>query len=368
MPFEHGNVTCTLFYVARDLPANLAEAFAREAAPPLDTLGEEALSGWVGGRHLLDLPVTEENAWYGGHLRLYLVRAERKVPPSLFRAHCAMEELALMRAENRPFLNRKERMAIRQEVIARLLPQMPPTISGAPFVAAPRDRFLYLGTASVRQAEVFAVQFHRTTGVELIPVQAATAAAQRKRIDVRDWPPSSFSPDLPDHAEDPSPGRDFLTWLWFDSESRGGISQVEGVGRVAHQIEGPLYFAREGEGAQEVVLRRGSPTLSAEARTCLLAGKKLRQARLMVARQDETWQATFDADGFTVRNLKLPVEEEKGLDPVSRFQDRMIRIGAFRDTLLGLFDRFLAERNDGATWARTVSDIRTWASERQARA
>jgi len=43
--------------------------FAKHAAPPLKSIGTEAVQGWVGGRHLLDVPITEDNAVYGGYLR-----------------------------------------------------------------------------------------------------------------------------------------------------------------------------------------------------------------------------------------------------------------------------------------------------------
>jgi hypothetical protein len=96
MSFESGSVATRLFYAVKGLPKDAVERFSRHEAPPLKSLGSQSTHGWVGGRHLLDVPITEENAHYGGYLRLALVKAERKVPTSLLRAECLLEEVAYM--------------------------------------------------------------------------------------------------------------------------------------------------------------------------------------------------------------------------------------------------------------------------------
>ena len=51
-------------------------------------------------------------------------------------------------------------------------------------------------------------------------------------------------------------------------------------------LEGPLTFFREGEGAHEAVLRKGTPLNSREAGTALYCGKKLKRAKLVLAEGD----------------------------------------------------------------------------------
>ena len=204
-----------------------------------------------------------------------------------------------------------------------------------------------------------------TMGFGLIPVSPVHAAAQRLKRDIRDLEPSSFSPDCEDDTVENNPGQDFLTWLWFYSECRGGIMTLKDGNTYALMIEGPLTFVLEGQGAHETVLRRGTPELSVEAKIALLGGKKLRRARLLLARGQETWQVTLDADQFSFRSLKLP-EGEK-LEPISRFQERMTSINTFTNSFLEIYDRFLAERLDAAAWKKTRTEIHRWVSERAAR-
>ncbi len=364
MSFESGSISFRAFYLPQPLPRNFLEKFAGRAAPPLTTLGDEPIRGWVTGRHLLDNRIEQDTAMYAGYLRLTLMKAQRKIPESLLRAECRMEELARMQAEGRAELDRRTKTEIRKEVADRLLPKMPPQLTGMAFIHAPGTDLVYAEAVSDKQVDALEASMRETFGFGLIPATPIHAAAHRLKIDVRDVPPTSFSPDCEDTAVGESIGQDFLTWLWFSSETRGGMMRVE-AGEFAVMVQGPLTFAMEGDGAHEAVLRRGTPELSAEAKIALLSGKKLRRSRVVIARGSETWEFTLDADQFTFRGLKLP-EGEK-LEPISRFQERMTLVKTFLDVFLGMYERFVKERTDAKTWANTQKQIHMWVSERAAR-
>lgn len=361
MGFDSGSLSCRLFYVPRGLPGNVVERFADHAAPPLDTLGHGAIHGWVSSRHLLDRVITDDNAYVAGYLRLTLMKAERKVPAALLKAECRMEELALMQAEGLAFLKRDARGRIKKEVLERLLPKMPPTLTGIDIAYDSGNRLLYATSTSAAQVESLVAALQSTLGAAPVPVTAETAAVQRKRLAVRDLRPTSFTPELEDELAAASLGQDFLTWLWFYSERRGGTLDLD-AGSFAVMIEGPLLFVMEGQGAHEAVLRKGSPLQSTEAKTSLTSGKKLRQARLTLARGDDQWTAGFDAETFALRGLKMPKGEQ--LDPISRFQERMILLDVFQQALLGYLDAFLDERADPARWRAVQKDIHRWVADR----
>lgn len=367
MSFESGTISVRWFYLPEGMPDEAQARFAKNAAPPLKTLGTDTLQGWVGGRHLLDLPITDENAQYGGRLRLMLLKAERKVPSSLYKAECMMEEFALMKALHKPFLRRAEKVDLRRQVMERLLPTMPPTLHGIGFVHAPGTPFVCTTAVSEKQAEAFRLHLVRTLGREAYALTADTAAALTKRVNVRQWNRSSFSPEVPDSEAGESAGQDFLTWVWFHAEARGGIVKDAKLGEFAATVDGPLLFAREGEGAHEIVLRKGAPLASAEAKSSLLAGKKLRRSKLILARGDQMWSCGFEADAFTFRGLRLPEDDEPAADAISRFQSRMMKLDDFRELVLALFSRFVEERNDARRWGTTVEEIRAWVAGRKSR-
>lgn len=364
MGFESGSVSFRMFYLGRKLPDDHIARFAAHAAPALETLGPEPVYGWVTGRHLLDRAITEATALYGGYLRLALSRAERRIPNALLRAECMMEEIAAREASGLEFLKRQERSRIRKEVVDRLLPTMPPQLTGIPMVCGRRGEALLASALSEKQMDVFANHFHGATGIELVPLTPETAALKRKHTSVRDLGPTSFSSECPDEEVSPHIGLDFLTWLWFFSEVRGGKFETTD-GEFAVALEGPLMFVMEGTGAHEARLRRGEPLLSAEAKAALVSGKKLRRARLILAQDDRQWSAELDGQDFAFRGVKLPRGEI--LDAQSLFQERMLLIQTLIQSVLALYDRFLDERTSTEKWKDTLREIRVWVTSRAGR-
>lgn len=365
MSFESGSISLRFFHVPRPMPRDAIERFAAHAAPPLETLGDGTIQGWVTGRHLLDRVITDENAFHGGHLRLALMQAERKIPEALLRAECRMEELAHLQAQGVEKVSGAVRREIRRSVEDRLLPQMPPQLKGIPFIHDERNGLIHAAALSDKQVDAFQVHFAQTVGFSLIPETPDLAAMKRKQKNVRDWTPSSFSPERDDEEVSHDPGLDFLTWLWFVAEARGGQLKIGDLGDIAVMIEGPLMLVMEGAGAHEAVVRKGEPLLSAETKAALLSGKKLRRAKLTLARGDQAWSVTLDAVPMAFRGLKLP-EGEK-LDPISKFQERMDLLFLFHEAFFGLYDRFVDERSDSRKWNATVKEVHAWVSGRKSR-
>jgi len=364
MSFESGTVSYRMFYMQPKLPQDHLERFARNALPPIDTLGTGDISGWVSGRHLLDRRLTDDNSYVAGYLRLTLCKAERKIPAALLKAECKMEELAEMQSRGIAFLKRKEKSEIKKQVTARLLPQMPPTLTGIDFVCERESNVLYATATSEKQMDALSLYFKQTAGVDLIPVTPMTMSAKERKTDLRGLPPTSFSPEQPDEAAEEQIGRDFLTWLWYFSEACGGIASLD-IGEYAVMIEGPLSFKYEGSGAHETVLRNGMPVVSAEAKTALTCGKKLKRAKVTFAGGDNTWTMNFDADEFVLRGVSLPKGEE--LDPASRFQDRVLAIDTLRQIITGFYLRFLDERLNEKEWQAIRQDIHKWVAKRKTR-
>ncbi|NCC51945.1 MAG: hypothetical protein EOM20_12110 [Spartobacteria bacterium] len=362
MPFEHGSVSFRMLKLPRKLPEDAIERFAGHAAPPIDTLGEGAVRGWVTGRHLLDRNITKETAYFGGYLRLTLQSAERKIPASLLRAECKMEELALMAAEDKPFVTSRERSEIKKSVISRLLPKMPPQLKGTDFVHETGSRYLFATCTSVKMADEFTSSFQSALGFTAYPL-TPDFAAQELKANTAALHPANFSPDMPDDTTDLQIGREFLTWLWFASEKHADGIPVPTGEQVAVLVEGPVTFIHEGNGAHETTLRKGMPMNSAEAKTALLCGKKLKEAKITLAIGDDFWVFKLNADEFTFRSLALSKPEEM-LDQVSLFQDRMLKIERLRELFMGLFEVYIKDRSHPETWHKTLKAIRAWVKER----
>ena len=105
MAFDTGTMTFRVFEIEGGIDESAVSGFAANAVPPIDTLLADPIDGWVGPRHLLDREITEETVLFGNYLHLGTVKAERKVPASLLRAECKMQEIEQMKARDLKFLN-----------------------------------------------------------------------------------------------------------------------------------------------------------------------------------------------------------------------------------------------------------------------
>ena len=358
MAFDQGAVNFRLFYLQNSLNSSVISSFAENAVPPLATLIRDPISGWVTGKHLLDREITEEKCIFGPYLHTMLMKAERKVPEALLKAHCKLEEEVELRARGIEFLPRKVRSEIKQRVIDNLLPDMPPTLTSIPSVINLSSNLLAAGAMSDKQMDAFNPCFKQTTDTQPILLTPETAALKRKQINHNDLTLSSFSPDL---TIEPPPtstlGMDFLTWLWFEWEKNGGVHKNSDGEEFGYMLEGPLTFYREGEGAHEAVLRKGTPINSREATTSLLCGKKLKKVKFTLAHSEKIYTVTVDAE-FAFRTMKLPKIEQMASSGI--FQERMRLIDIFLNDWFSLFDKFLDIRGENSAWDKTVNNIRQW--------
>ncbi len=364
MSFESGRISLRIFELAEAWTPEILERFARHAAPPLEALDREPIQGWVSGRHLLDRRIEEDNCLIAsGYLHLNWMRAERKIPEALLRAHCRLEEEVELRARGLSSLPRKLRAEIRAAVEDRLLPDMPPTLTGIPMVIDLRNRLLLAGSISDKATDALIRAVQQSTGVMPVMITPETAALRRKQVNVNDLDPQVFTPNERVESADWLLGDDFLTWLWFEWERSGGVFHLERDAQpFGYMLEGPLLFVHNAEGAHEAVLRKGSPLLSAESGTALWFGKKLRRAKFVLAQGDALWQTSLDAAGFSFGGLKLP-ETEPQADPIGRFHTRMLAIETFLKAFLALFDRFLDLRR-AAAWPAECQAMRDWVARR----
>lgn len=359
MSFEKGNASFRIFIIRDELPADVnIPKFAARCAPPIDTLSTSPISGWVTWRHLFDINITDEKCYFPPWFHVALMKAEKKIPPKLLRAYCRMGEDTEMRARNLEFLSRKQKAEIKARVVDELTPQMPPTLTSIPTIVNFNRKVIYAEAMSQSQLDVFGRVFRETTGQQLFMMDAPTAAIALRRVNFADISPALFTDDesvTPD--SNCHPGLEFLTWMLFRADTAGGEFRSRIDEQCYFMLEGPVTFFREGKGAHEAVLRRGSPIHSRECGIALLCGKKLKSAKLTMAIGERTWTCSVSAD-FAIRGLKLPKDEEEK-NPT--FEDRMTMIDTFVNAFLDLYDSFIKLRTDVEAWKGCVEEMRQWA-------
>ncbi|GAA6412789.1 hypothetical protein K050079A111_06840 [Bilophila wadsworthia] len=138
-------------------------------------------------------------------------------------------------------------------------------------------------------------------------------------------------------------GQEFLTWLWFRSETQPmGFKDKEGV---------PFSMNLE----QRIVVQGGE----GDSRT----GKKVTRALVRFEREELAWQTTIKAEDFSLGSFKTPkVEREEDDDPDAAFLEKMYLM----ELCLGLFDACYKQFLDirlSSLWDKEVQDMSAWMSQ-----
>ncbi len=160
-------------------------------------------------------------------------------------------------------------------------------------------------------------------------------------------------------------GQEFLTWLWWKSEERGGGVELPGQGDILVVFEKHMLL-EYGEGeANEKLICRGLQTELQEARTGLTMGKKLEQARVRLAQNDHEWNVTLTATLMEFRSVRLPKTgdtEQGGNNPEELEGMVLERIFLFEELVRlvnDLFRLFLTIRVSDQ-WHDELLKIRAW--------
>lgn len=163
-------------------------------------------------------------------------------------------------------------------------------------------------------------------------------------------------------------GQEFLTWLWFKSDERGGTIFLPETGDITLVFEKHMLLEfGEGESHEKIVCQ-GLQTRLQEARTGLLMGKKLEQARIHLIQGNYEFYLTLTGSLFEFRSVKLPKTMEgsdESDDPMAvegRILDRIGLLETLTRTIDGLFRLFLQIRIS-PEWRTEIGHINNWISK-----
>jgi hypothetical protein len=177
-------------------------------------------------------------------------------------------------------------------------------------------------------------------------------------------------------------GREFLLWLWFESELFDATLQTREHGPFGLWLEKRLVLS---EGKEKTSITAPTPGLGREAKEALLRGQLPESAGIRVAWRDDETSFVFKAETLGVSGLRLqtvlgksedepsPLLEEmmggKGKKPRTKrepddqhevFYERMQMTAEFEELVQTLYRDFLALRLSGNWEAEVVPLLRKW--------
>jgi len=160
-------------------------------------------------------------------------------------------------------------------------------------------------------------------------------------------------------------GQEFLTWLWYKSEERGGAIELPGIGDLTVVFEKHILLEYGDGESFEKVICQGLQAELKEARTGLRMGKKLEQARILLGRGEYEWNLTIKASRFEFKSVKTPktmATGEESDDPEAVEGRILEKIGLYEEVLHlvdELFRLYLNVRLSAA-WEAELVKVRNW--------
>ena len=157
-------------------------------------------------------------------------------------------------------------------------------------------------------------------------------------------------------------GTEFLTWLWYRAEIDEGTIEIERGHPCLVVFEKDLLLSGEAGQALASSLKGDSPATAPEAVAALLAGKKVKRARITLEVDATTWQLVLHGETFDWGGLKIDTPPSLPLEEAIPI--RLNALEEFERIFGLLYAQFLDLRLNAAHWKKEVAAIRKWAQKK----
>lgn len=337
---------------------------------------EEALVGFVGGRHLFDQEFAPEKNIVDDCLHCGVRIDTNKIPAALRQAWLAIELAPLLEDNPHGRVTKAQRQEAQQAVEARCeaeartgkfkrLQQFPVLWDG-------RENTLYLGSSSQAVVESGRELFERAFDLKLERIGSgrlaqAWAAEAKKLKQLEDLEPTVF------HADEPGAhaawlnregagldflGNEFLLWLWWSLEAVDDtITLADGSDVVAMLNRTLTLECPRGDSGKETIISE-APVRLPEAHHALKYGKLPRKSGVMLVADGVQYDFVLQAESFGVSGGRVKFcEDEENVESVEL--QRIAGLRGLVDTLDLLYGKF-CERRVSKAWSDDVKQMRRW--------
>ena len=159
-------------------------------------------------------------------------------------------------------------------------------------------------------------------------------------------------------------GREFLAWLWYESEACEGQLTATDTGPFELFLEKQITLEAGKKDKEQSKLRGMQPSVSPEAREALRQGKLPTTAQLRLRRGEQDWVFLFSADPLSLSGVKIPaLLKDKEDEP---FYERIGLIEDLEALVDALYGDFLALRVTQAWSSLVMPAMMRWIREEEA--
>lgn len=155
-------------------------------------------------------------------------------------------------------------------------------------------------------------------------------------------------------------GQEFLTWLWYQSETRPDSFVCKEIPFTVYMAQRVVVQGGEGDALETATVSGASSPLR-EARLGLVTGKKVTRALVRFERDADAWQISLKAEDFTMNSLKTPpvAKPAEDDDPDAVFFEKIYLIEECLQFFDAIYAQFLKIRLS-REWNAEIGQMRDW--------
>ncbi|WGL58617.1 hypothetical protein QEJ31_08720 [Pigmentibacter sp. JX0631] len=152
-------------------------------------------------------------------------------------------------------------------------------------------------------------------------------------------------------------GREFLTWLWFKTETQNHKLNIGNFGSFHLYIDDKIVLSSSNGSVRENSLKGGTPAYAFEAGSALGTGKLVHEAKFILQDSQRQWSFSLVGEDLSLRNVRLPVISEA--DSQAHITQRVLSIQLLANIIDELFKQFMEIRISQKLEAE-LTEIRNW--------
>jgi recombination associated protein RdgC len=140
-------------------------------------------------------------------------------------------------------------------------------------------------------------------------------------------------------------GREFLVWLWFRSETKGGVFSLGESESAELWFEGRIVLQPDEGDRDEKVICLGEISRSKEARLALAEFKTVTEAKVRLRIGENEWSFVLDSTWLNFKSFKTPkVVQDTEQDPDGLFYEKFYLIDQALSAMDAVFASFISLR------------------------
>jgi hypothetical protein len=157
-------------------------------------------------------------------------------------------------------------------------------------------------------------------------------------------------------------GREFLTWLWFYTETRQHSVSIPKLGDFKLYVDDKIILTSPSGCAKENSLKGGTPAYAAEAKSALLGGKLVSEARFILQDTERQWQFSVRSEDLSLRQVRLP--SIKSQETENYLSARIELLNELLEIFDHLYEKFVSLKNSNH-FNLEVQKITEWIHEKE---